>query len=226
MVLCAHGTRDPDGQRVVAELCERTAARLAPVSVVAAYVDVQEPRLGEVVSQWASGHRVVVIPLLLGTGYHIQVDVARAIAGRAEALSTGGLGPHPLLADLLCRRVEQAGAAPGDQVVLAAAGSSRDRSNDDARQMLTLVAERWRGPVGLAFAAAAAPSVPDAVQAARAHGARRIVLASYLLGRGFFHTRLGEAGADLVTEPLGSDPLVVDVIVQRYASVGREKPFI
>ncbi len=47
-------------------------------------------------------------------------------------------------------------------------------------------------------------------------------VASYLLAHGLFHERLHAAGADGVTEPLGVDPGVVDLVVNRYESARRE----
>lgn len=65
------------------------------------------------------------------------------------------------------------------------------------------------------YGAGCAPSVPDAVEAARADG-RRVVLASYLLAPGFFHDRLQTAGADLVTAPVGADRRVAAIVADRY----------
>ncbi len=60
--------------------------------------------------------------------------------------------------------------------------------------------------VELAFAATGEPQVSDAVAALRARGARRVVVASYLLADGLFQDRLRNSGADAVTDPLGTPP--------------------
>ena len=57
----------------------------------------------------------------------------------------------------------------------------------------------------------------DAVVAGlRAAGERRVAIASWLLAPGVFHTRLTDAGADVVAAPLGAHPDVVAAVVARY----------
>jgi sirohydrochlorin ferrochelatase len=70
--------------------------------------------------------------------------------------------------------------------------------------------------VELAFAATGAPRVHDAVAALRERGARRVVVASYLLSEGLFQDRLRVSGADVVTEPLGTHPGLVRLIANRF----------
>jgi sirohydrochlorin ferrochelatase len=70
--------------------------------------------------------------------------------------------------------------------------------------------------VELAFAATGEPTVADAVAQLRGHGARRVVVASYLLSDGLFQDRLHCSGADAVAEPLGSHPSMVRLIVNRF----------
>jgi sirohydrochlorin ferrochelatase len=53
------------------------------------------------------------------------------------------------------------------------------------------------------------------VAAARAAGADRVAIAPYLLAPGRFADRLAAAGADLVAEPLGSHPAVVELMLDR-----------
>ena len=217
LVLCAHGTRDRRGAATVDSLRGAVARTLPGVDVHLAYVDVQEPRVDRVVAELgARGRPVVVVPVLLSLGHHVQVDVAAAVDAGADATSTGALGPDPALADVLRDRVREAGGCTGDAVVVAAAGSSHATSARDAGVVADLLAAGWEGPVTCGFGAKAAPSVADAVEAAREAGARRVVVASYLVGEGFFFDRLRDAGADLVSAPLGADRRIVDLVRRRY----------
>jgi sirohydrochlorin ferrochelatase len=50
----------------------------------------------------------------------------------------------------------------------------------------------------------------------RSRGARRVVVASYLLADGLFQDRLRDSGADVVTEPLGLHPGTVRLIAGRF----------
>jgi sirohydrochlorin ferrochelatase len=68
--------------------------------------------------------------------------------------------------------------------------------------------------------------VPDAVAAARAAGAARVVVAAYLLAPGHFADRLAAAGADAVTAPLLPDDRVASVLLDRYdAAVAGSAPW-
>ena len=44
----------------------------------------------------------------------------------------------------------------------------------------------------------------------------RVVVASYLLAPGYFHDRVLEAGADVVTDPLAPDDRLVQIVLDRY----------
>jgi sirohydrochlorin ferrochelatase len=220
LVACAHGTRNPTGRRLIAELA-LAARRLRPDLVTtAAFVDVQPPTVVDVVAGLsASGRAAVVVPLLLSGGYHVHVDIAQAVAGAAGTVAARPLGPDPRLAAVLRDRLVQAGADPahpGTAVVLAAAGSSDPRSVADVGRTAGYLQESWAGPVTTGYGSAARPTVPDAVEAARAAGARTVVVASYLLAPGHFHDKLAGAGADVVTAPLLPDERIAGVLLDRY----------
>lgn len=221
LVLVAHGTRDRAGRATSSAIRDAVADRLPGVEVDIAYVDVQEPHVDEVVAAHArTGRGVAVVPLLLSVGYHVQVDVTRAVAPHPNTAASGALGPHPLLADILADRLWQAGALPGDAVVLGAAGSSRAGAARDAQEVASLLARRWPGRVGVGFGAGAGPRIEDAVRSARAWRActtGRVALASYLIGEGYFLSRLAGSGPDLLTEPLAAHPSLVELTALRYA---------
>lgn len=218
LVLVAHGTSDAQGQQTVRLLRAQVQRRMPGVRVLDAYVDVQHPRLDDVVAQLVGeGVRTVVVPLLLSTGYHMEVDVARAAERSTLVTAAPPLGPHPLLADILHDRLIEAGAGPTDPVVLAAAGSSRPEAAVSVRAVAEQLGARWVGQVIAGFASAATPSVPDAIAEVTGSG-EPVHVAAYLIGRGFFHTSLQRQGVP-VTEPIGADPRVTDLVCERYAAV-------
>ena len=220
LVLVAHGTRDKAGRATSLAIRAAVAARLPGVDVDIAYIDVQAPHVGDVVTRHArTGRRVAVVPLLLSLGYHVEVDVRGAVAPHPNAAASGPLGPHPILADILADRLWEAGAQPGDAVVLAAAGSSRASSARDTEAVASLLARRWPGRVGVGYGAAATPRVEHAVAAARAWRScttGRVVVASYLIGEGYFLSRLAGSGTDLLTDPMATHPGLVELIALRY----------
>src|ERR671926_1388593 len=135
LVACAHGTRGPPGRRLIAELA-LAARELRPGLVTtAAFVDVQPPTVADVVADLAGdGRPSVVVPLLLSGGYHVHVDIARAVREHAAARAARPLGPDPRLVAVLHDRLLASGADPADSntaVVLAAAGSSDVRAVAD-----------------------------------------------------------------------------------------------
>ncbi|HET6499904.1 MAG TPA: CbiX/SirB N-terminal domain-containing protein, partial [Amycolatopsis sp.] len=77
LVLVAHGTRAPEGARVVEELACRVRAE-AGVSVRVAYADVRQPDVTTVLDS-IRGHQAVVIPAFLAAGYHVRVDLPAQI---------------------------------------------------------------------------------------------------------------------------------------------------
>ncbi len=94
LIACAHGTRFEEGRVVVRELLEVLRATApAGVEVHEAYVDVHGPYVTDVVA--AARERtddIVIVPLLLSTGYHTEVDLVEAADGLPVAPA---LGPHP-----------------------------------------------------------------------------------------------------------------------------------
>lgn len=219
LVLVAHGTADPQGQRTVVDLRSQVARLLPGVQVLDAYVDVQSPLLSDVVDSLVrEGVPTVVVPVLLSTGYHMEVDVARAAAVSPLVTAAPPLGPHPVLAAILGDRLDAAGAPSDASVVLAAAGSSRPEAADAVRAVAADLRALRGGPVIAGFAAAQTPSVRDAVlevgrEVERSAG--EVWIASYLLGHGFFHTMLGAIGPT-VTEPLGADPRIAGLVRDRF----------
>lgn len=200
LVLAFHGTRDPRGPVVCAEIAAAVQA-FVDVPVVVAYADVREPSVRAVVDG-----PCVVVPVFLAAGYHVRVDIPEQIGGRDGVVVTPplGLDAVPAVRD----RLREAGFRRGDVVVLAAAGSS-----DSAALASVRVAGELLGAAGVGYVATATPRVPDVV--ARFSG-RRVAVASWLLAPGVFHESLATCGAEVVSAPIGAHPVVVEVLVRRY----------
>jgi sirohydrochlorin ferrochelatase len=162
--------------------------------------------------------RVIVVPLLLSTGYHLTVDIAVA-ARQAGSPVAGPLGPDARLVPALADRLAEAGVPDGTPVVLAAAGSSDPAAAADARRQASLLAARLRAPVVAAFASAAAPSVDEAVADLAARTGQPVAVATYLLAPGLFHDRIRHSGATWVSDPLGAHPAVARLVTDRFRAV-------
>ncbi len=220
LVACAHGTRNPTGRRLIAELALAARSLRPGLETTAAFVDVQPPTVVDVVAGLsAAGRPAVVVPLLLSGGYHVHVDIAGSVAAAPGAVAARPLGPDPRLAEVLYDRLLASGADPRDPltvVVVAAAGSSDPRAVADVETTADLLQRTWAGAVTTGYGSAAEPTVPDAVVAARRAGAERVVVASYLRAPGHFHDKLAGAGADVVTAPLRPDERIAAVLLDRY----------
>ena len=189
---------------------------------------------------------MTVLPLLLTAAYHSKTDIPRVLerclSGEFPRLrvSYGAtLGPHPLLLSALERRLTEADplghaglADPARRartgVVLAAAGSTDPQANATVASL----AAHWQARGGWfavrpASAAAATPGSPtpsEAVTGLLRAGARRVLVATYLLAPGFFADRIRAsalaAGAAAVSPALGALPEVAEVLLDRYQEAG------
>jgi sirohydrochlorin ferrochelatase len=210
LIAVAHGTRSPAGRRQMQELAASVARRRPGLDVRLCYVDVQEPKVADVVAGvTAARGDAVVVPLLLSAGYHVRVDIAEAVAGTGFPV-TAPLGPDDVFLESLRRNVP----AGADAIVLASAGSSDPLWVRGIRE----VAAELPGRVELGYTSGSGPRVADVVARLRAEGARTIAVAAYLLAEGLFYRTLHSAGADSVTPALCHDGQVADLVLRRFDS--------
>lgn len=240
LVAAAHGTRDGAGLAATAELLDLVRALRPGLRVEVGYVDVAEPLLSETLGRLSG--EVVVVPLLLGAGYHVRRDIPAALAAapQVNARVAAALGPDPRLADILLDRLTDAGAlgTPGvrrpqpvdkrvekveivdnsvcDAIVLAAAGSTDASANADTARMAELLADLTGRTVVPSYLCAGSPTPQAAVDALRASGADHIALAGYLLGPGHFARKAAAAGATTAATHLGAHPALADLVLARY----------
>jgi len=222
LLAVAHGSRHPAATATVAALV-RQVERLAPVlDIQVAFVQHAEPSLADALD--SAGPDVVIVPLLLSTGYHLTTDIAGAATAIDTAITASGsgqrvagpLGPDPLLVTALTGRLAEAGVPDDTPVVLAAAGSSDPQAAEEVEAQANLLASELGVPVVVGYAAAGRPTVSEAVADLRAETGRPVAVATYLLAPGQFHDRLTQSGADWVTAPLGDHPAVAALIIDRY----------
>ncbi|MDP3711166.1 MAG: sirohydrochlorin chelatase [Mycobacteriales bacterium] len=229
----AHGSKTPASQEVVEALMARVAELRPGLRTVPAYVDNASPSIAralrELVAQGVDD--VVVLPLLLSPASHSKTDVAASVqAGRIAhpglRLRYGRpLGPHPVLVDVLARRLAEAGVTDGP-VVLAAGGSLDPDANAQVAATARLLWEgRGFASVDIAFASTTGPTVAEAVTRLRDLGATRVALARYFLGPGYL-PRLVETqarsvdGVEIVASaPLGASDGLAGLLAGRYDEV-------
>jgi sirohydrochlorin ferrochelatase len=228
LVAAAHGTADPRGIREVHALVRLMAALRPSVPVSLGFVDVDVPALPGLVDRVvADGNQAVVVPLLLSSGYHTAVDIAREAVRRPyQVQAASALGPDPALADVLVDRLRDCvDLGSVDRVVLAAAGSSDRRALLDCSATAALLAERIDRPVEVGYVSGSGERLGGVLArtvvggsglvAARSTG--RVAVATYLLAPGFFADRVRRIAGDLpVSAPLGADPRIAALALHRY----------
>ncbi|MEQ6023200.1 sirohydrochlorin chelatase [Streptomyces salinarius] len=220
LVVVAHGSRDPRALSTVRALLDRVRTLRPALPVRLGHIELNEPLLPDTLAALGGGEAVLV-PLLLGRGYHVKRDIPdMAAASPARTRVAAPLGPHPLLVDALHARLTEAGwptrPAPDHAVVLASAGSRDPESRADTSRTAALLAARLGVPVVPAYASAATPTVPDAVRALTARGYRRVAVASCFTAPGRFATQCAAAAPWIASAPLGTHPSMARLLLHRY----------
>lgn len=234
LLAVAHGSRDPRSQDGVRSLLDRARALRPGLRAADAYVDNASPSIRRALADLVAGGAddVVVLPLLLTPASHSKTDVAASVqAGRLAhpqvRLRYGRpLGPHPVLVDVLDRRLREAGARPDDPVVLVAGGALDPDANAQVAVTARLLWEGRSWPsVDIAFASTTGPSVPEALERLRRLGATRVAVSRYFLGPGRL-PRLVERQARevaglsvVVSEPVGVTDGVAGLLLDRFDEV-------
>ena len=218
LVLLAHGSRRPGPSSVLSRTAERVGTILPGVEVRTGYIELQPPDPATALEGLVDP---VVLPFFLARGYHVVHDVPAAVERHGSGTVTGHLGVEEHLVEAVTQRLQEAsaplGGLPGlDHIVLGAAGSRQAAALEEVEAITHLLEARLGRKVTPAYLSAARPSVRDAVSSARAQGARRVGVATYLLAEGRFHRTLHSTGADVVAAPIGDHPAVAELVALRY----------
>ncbi|MFI2298921.1 sirohydrochlorin chelatase [Actinacidiphila glaucinigra] len=224
LVAVAHGSRDPEALRTAHALLDRIRDLRPGLPVRLGHIEIDEPSLDDALA--ALSGEVVLVPLMLTRGHHVERDVPGALA-RAPHLRgrvAAPLGPHPLLAEALAGRLAEAGWCSGSGqaarragVVLAAAGSRNPRSARDTQATAALLGARLGGgvPVVPAYASAGL-DVATAVRRLAAEGRDRVAVASCFAAPGRFATATSAAAPWIAAAPLGAHPAMAALVLHRY----------
>ena len=218
LVLLAHGSRRPGPSSLLSRTAERVSTILPGVEVRTGYVELQPPDPATALEGLVDP---VVLPFFLARGYHVVHDVPAAVERHGSGTVTGHLGVEEHLVEAVAQRLHEASAPLGgitelDHIILGAAGSRQAAALEEVETITRLLEARLGREVTPAYLSAARPSVRDAVSTARAQGARRVGVATYLLAEGRFHRALHSTGADVVAAPIGDHPALAELVALRY----------
>jgi sirohydrochlorin cobaltochelatase len=231
LLIVGHGTRDEEGAGEFRKFVRRVEARAGQRGVADAvaggFIELSPPPLKDAVSGLVeAGHRdLTAVPLILLAAGHAKGDIPAALARERErhpgvrTRYARPLGPHPVILDLLRRRLAARvpDAAP-DAVLLVGRGTTDPDANADLYRAARLLWETTRElgirQVEAAFVSLAEPSVPQGLDRLRALGARRVLVLPFFLFPGVLPTRIRTQVADWldVAEPADVAATVADVI--------------
>lgn len=184
---------------MIEEIAEKVAALRPELDVTIGYLGHSSPRLAALPTTDA-----VVVPVLLSSGFHVSADIPEAAP---EATVAAPIGPDPRIAAVVAERLRAAGWSGQTPVVLAAAGSSEADALDDVRTAAAQLSDLLGTAVSAAFVTGGEPRL-DRVGAA--------AIASYVLAPGVFADRIAGRPVAIISEPIGADPLIAEVVLSRY----------
>lgn len=202
-----------------------------------AFLELSEPDIPAGVERCvaAGAREIVAVPLFFARGGHVKneiPDILRRAARRHAGLRIrfgDPLGLHGAIRAILQERV--AGAAQGPDTALLLVG--RGSSDPEAKAALRDLMAGFRHDHPLLFEAymdVLRPSLEEGLQQALASGARRVAVVPCLLFHGTLTRRVEEAvalvrGAEIaVAPPLGPDPRIADILLQRAQEAGPLPP--
>lgn len=223
LLAVAHGTANPDGLAEIRRLINIVRTKRPELAIELCWLDRAEPKFADLLPTLAGP--VVVVPVLLSTGYHVKVDITAVVGDRPDTAIAAQLGPDRRITKVVFDRLMAGRNSDGRDVVLFAAGSS----DPEALAQLTAVAEHLQRALHLAEGKDyvtvhprilvdeegwrdGLPDYPDA--------------ANYLLAPGYFNDLLrsnadGDLCSDNIAGPIGAHPQVAEVICERYDEAAR-----
>ena len=245
LVLIGHGTRSAAGVDEFCRFVERVRG-LAGEDVPAVdggFIELSKPSVTEAVARMpvAAHPDMVAVPLVLTAAGHGKGDIPASLA-RERQRHPGlrwrygrPLGPHPVLLDLLARRIDAAlDGEPRNSahVLLVGRGSTDPDANAEVAKVARLLWEgRGYAETEFCFISLAEPSVPAALDKLRRLGVGRVVVAPYFLFSGVLPDRVtaqaGQFGAEhpgmdvRVAGLIGDCDELAGLVLERYAEAIR-----
>jgi len=235
VLLISHGSRQPHGAEF-AHSVANALRREGPGSAVAVgFLELDRPSPSHALRQLVgSGYdQIQVVPLLFSAGHHYRVDLPAALDAVREShrwIQVDTAAPllteteTDLVAALDARLSQTLPEGTGlsgipDGLVLLAAGSSDPGARAQVRELSQAWGRRHGLPAEVAFCDLRGREVRSAIALLQAGGARQVACGSLFLAAGRLldaGQRVAlDAGAQAVAGPLGTTPVLLDLIRRR-----------
>lgn len=250
LVIAAHGTRDAAGEQVARDLTARVAALLPDIDVSVGFVELCEPSVTEALIAAAArlpepapdavpggaGRRVVVVPLMLGTGNHVRADIPGFIDEALERFPgvsfdyARHLGPAPALMAAVDRRLEEARgewSRAETTVVMVGRGAVVPEANADHVRLSRMHQEvgGWK-VVEPCFIQVTTPRLPETLERVARDGADKVVVMGHWMFPGRLRTWTREQSQAFaeqhpevevrLAEVIGDCEELASVVIERY----------
>jgi sirohydrochlorin cobaltochelatase len=241
VMICGHGSRDPETTAEFAQAASGLKARLPESEVEYGYLEFAQPTIRDGFVRLAArgAERILVLPIMLFAARHVKSDVPAEIARfsadfpQIEMCFGRELSLEPKLLDAATARIGEGERRSrqdiprGESLLLVIGRGTRD---PEANAQIGKLAQLLREGMGygwaeIGYAGTAAPLAEAALRHAAALGFRRIVVFPYFLFTGVLVKRVYAAcdtvavdhrAIEIVKAPYLSDhPLVLDCLVDR-----------
>ena len=237
VMVCGHGSRDPEAIREFERLAGALRTRLEEHDVETGYLEFARPIIREGLDalKRKGARRIVAVPGMLFAAAHVKNDLPWEINSFAaenpgiEVRFGRELGIEPKLLRAAADRIEPVlGKAKREETLLLVVG--RGTNDPDANSNIAKVARMLSEGMGfgwteVAFSGVAHPRTDAALRRAARLGFPRIVVFPYFLFTGVLVKRIYEAadrvatelpGVEIVKAPyLNDHPLVLDCFADR-----------
>jgi sirohydrochlorin cobaltochelatase len=248
VLLCGHGSRDPEAIAEFEMLAAALRPRLPDVEFATGYLEFARPTIQDALAALSARgvRRVLAVPGMLFAASHVKNDLPWELNSftadnpEVEVRFGRDLAVDPKLLQAAAQRIAAAappnGADRGDSLLLVV---GRGTNDPDANSNISKLARMlWEGMgfgwAEAAFSGVAHPRVDAALTRAARLGFRRIVVFPYFLFTGVLVKRIyaqSEAVAsahpeiEFVNAPyLRDHPAVLDAFCERVAEFGDGQP--
>jgi sirohydrochlorin cobaltochelatase len=236
VLLCGHGSRDPEAIGEFEEAASAVRARLPGRDFATGYLEFARPTIGEALAGLSAGgaRRILAIPGMLFAASHVKNDLPwemnTFMAGNpgVDVRLGRDLAIEPKLLAAAADRIAAAVPEGRDDTVLVVVG--RGTNDPDANSNIAKIARMlWEGMgfgwAEVAFSGVAHPRVDAALDRAARLGFRRIAVFPYFLFTGVLVKRIyGQTDAAAARYPdidfvkaqyLRDHPGVIDAFLDR-----------
>jgi sirohydrochlorin cobaltochelatase len=245
VLLCGHGSRDPDAIREFEAAAAALRQRLAPRDFATGYLEFARPTIQEGLATLAArgARRILAIPGMLFAASHVKNDLPWEMNSFIAAnpgidVRLGrDLGIDPKLLHAAADRIAAAAADARSDSLLVVVG--RGTNDPDANSNIAKIARMlWEGMgfgwAEAAFSGVAHPRVDAALERAARLGFRRIVVFPYFLFTGVLVKRIyaqtDEVAARhpeiefLKAQYLSDHPQVIEAFAERVGEFAEGNP--